>query len=58
MNREEKIVYAHIEAEKGSPIKDFLTDEEINEALAMLADVLVALQVVDVYEIIEKARKK
>jgi len=46
MNREEKIVYAHIESEKGSPIRDFLDEEEIEEAIAMLADVLIALRVV------------
>ena len=46
MNREEKIVYAHMEAEKGSPIRDFLDEEEIEEAIAMLTDVLIALRVV------------
>lgn len=41
MNREEKIVWAVVQMQKGSPLKDFLTDEEIEEALSMLADVLV-----------------
>ena len=54
MNREEKIVYAHIESEKGSPIRDFLTEEEIEEAIAMLADVLIALRVVVISDLNEE----
>jgi hypothetical protein len=37
----EKIVDAVLQMQKGSPIKDFLSDSEIEEALSMLADVLV-----------------
>jgi hypothetical protein len=37
----EKIVNAVFEAQNGSPIKDFLSDEEIIIALSMLADILV-----------------
>ena len=54
MNREEKIVYAHIESEKGSPIRDFLDEEEIEEAIAMLADVLIALRVVRIADLYEE----
>jgi hypothetical protein len=36
----EKIVDAVIQEQKGSPIRDFLTDAEISEALSMLADIL------------------
>jgi hypothetical protein len=38
----EKIVGAVWESQKGSPVKDFLSDDEITEALSMLADILVA----------------
>ena len=55
MNREEKIVYAHMESEKGSPIRDFLDEEEIEEALAMLADVLIALRIVVIADLDEKS---
>ena len=54
MNREEKIVYAHIESEKGSPIRDFLDEEEIEEAIAMLADVLIGLRVVHIADLDEE----
>ena len=54
MNREEKIVYAHIEAEKGSPIRDFLDEDEIEEAIAMLADVLIGLRVVYIADLDEE----
>jgi hypothetical protein len=37
----EKIVDAVLQYQKGSPIKDFLSDAEIDEALSMLADILV-----------------
>ena len=36
-----KIVNAVIEMQKGSPIKDYLSDQEIEEALEMLGDILV-----------------
>jgi hypothetical protein len=36
----EKVVYAVLQEQKGSSIKDFLTDSEISEALSMLADIL------------------
>ena len=55
MNREEKIVYAYIESEKGSPIRDFLDEEEIEEAIAMLADVLIALRVVVIADLDEES---
>jgi len=41
MTREEKIVRASLETQKGCSLKDFLSDEEIEEAIHMLADVLV-----------------
>lgn len=41
MNLQEKILDALIQVEKGCSIKDFLTDEEILEALSMLGDILV-----------------
>ena len=37
----EKIVYAVLQEQEGCSIKDFLTNAEISEALAMLADVLI-----------------
>ena len=43
MDLQEKVVYAVVEMQKGSSIKDFLTDEEITEALSMFADVLISL---------------
>ena len=43
MDLQEKVVNAVLETQKGSPLKDFLTDEEIEEALSMFADVLIAL---------------
>jgi hypothetical protein len=55
MTREEKIVYANIECAKGSPIRDFLEDEEIEEALAMLADTLIALRIVNVSNLYEES---
>ena len=41
MTREEKIVHAVWQMQEGRPLKDFLTDAEIDEAVSMLADVLV-----------------
>lgn len=41
MDLQSKIVYAVIQSDKGSPLKDFLTDEEIDDALSMLADILI-----------------
>lgn len=38
---EERVVYAAKANQEGSPIKDFLSDEEIEQAIQMLADVLV-----------------
>ena len=43
MDLQEKVVNAVLEMQNGSPLKDFLTDEEIEEALSMFADVLLAL---------------
>jgi hypothetical protein len=40
MNREEKILDAVRQMQKGCSLKDFLTDAEIEEAVSMLADVL------------------
>jgi hypothetical protein len=40
---QQKVINAVLEMQKGSPIKDFLTDEEIEEALSMFADVLISL---------------
>ena len=57
MTREEKIVYAHLECAKGSPIKDFLEEEEIEEALAMLADALIALRIVNVSNLYEEGEE-
>jgi len=37
----EKVVNAVLQEQKGCSIKDFLTDEEIIEALSMLADILI-----------------
>jgi len=37
----EKVVHAVWQEQCGSPLKDFLTDAEILEALYMLADILV-----------------
>jgi hypothetical protein len=37
----EKVVHAVWQEQCGSPLKDFLTDAEIVEALYMLADILV-----------------
>ena len=36
-----KVVNAMVQVENGCPLKDFLSDEEIVEALGMLADILV-----------------
>jgi len=41
MTREEKIVDAVRQMQKGCPLKDFLTDVEIEEAMSMLADILI-----------------
>ena len=41
MDFQTKVVNATIEMEKGSPLKDFLSDEEIVEAIQMLADIFV-----------------
>jgi len=43
MDIQEKVVNAVLEMQKGSPLRDFLTDAEIEEALSMFADVLVTL---------------
>ena len=40
-----KIVSAVLEMQKGSPLKDFMTDADIEEALSMFADVLITLGV-------------
>lgn len=45
MNREEKIVWAVRQTENGCPLRDFLTDIEIEEAISMLADVLMCVGV-------------
>ena len=45
MDLQQKVVYAVIEMQKGSPLRDFLTDSEIEEALSMFADVLISLAV-------------
>jgi hypothetical protein len=37
----EKVVRASFEAQKGCPIKDFLTDQEIEEVVHAMADILV-----------------
>jgi hypothetical protein len=42
MDLQQKVVYAVLE-QKGSPLTDFLTDSEIEEALSMFADVLISL---------------
>ena len=57
MTREEKIVHAHLECEKGSPIRDFLDEEEIEEAIAMLADTLIALRIVSVSNLYEEGEE-
>ena len=41
MNLQEKILHALIQVEKGCSLKDFLTDDEILEALNMLGDVFI-----------------
>jgi hypothetical protein len=41
MTKEEKIVDAVRQMQKGCPLKDFLTDAEIEEAMSMLADILI-----------------
>jgi hypothetical protein len=41
MNFQEKILDALIQVEKGCSLKDFLTDDEILEALGMLGDILI-----------------
>lgn len=38
---QQKIVNAVLQMQKGCPIKDFLSDEEVESALEMLADILV-----------------
>lgn len=43
MDLQEKVVKAVLEMQKGSSLKDFLTDQEIEEALSMFADVLISL---------------
>ena len=43
MDLQQKVVYAVLEMQKGSPLTDFLTDSEIEEALSMFADVLISL---------------
>jgi hypothetical protein len=41
MDFQTKIVNAVVQMQNGSPINDFLSDEEINTALEMLGDILV-----------------
>jgi len=41
MDFQTKIVNAVIQMQIGSPLKDFLDDSEIEEAITMLADILV-----------------
>ena len=43
MNKDlpEKVIYAVLQEQRGCSLKDFLTDQEIVEALSMLADILV-----------------
>jgi hypothetical protein len=41
MTTEEKIVDAVRQMQKGCPLKDFLTDSQIEEAVTMLADILI-----------------
>ena len=43
MDLQEKVVFAVLQMQKGSSLKDFLTDAEIEEALSMFADVLISL---------------
>jgi hypothetical protein len=38
---EEEVVYAALQNQKGSPLKDFLSDDDIEKAVQMLADILV-----------------
>lgn len=42
MTREERIIYAAYNVAKGCSLKDFMTDAEIEEAISLLADVLIA----------------
>ena len=55
MNLNEKIVYAAMETVHGSPLKDYLTDEEIENAIRMLSDILYAIGFVDLETLYEKA---
>jgi hypothetical protein len=41
MNLQEKVLDALVQVDKGSPLKDFLTDDEIFEAICMLGDILI-----------------
>jgi hypothetical protein len=41
MTKEEKIVDAARQMQEGSPLKDFLTDAQIEEAVTMLADIFI-----------------
>jgi len=43
MDLQQKVVNAVLEMQKGSSLKDFLTDKEIEESLSMFADVLISL---------------
>lgn len=43
MDLQQKVVCAVLEMQNGSPLTDFLTDNEIEEALSMFADVLISL---------------
>lgn len=38
---EEEVVYAALQNQKGSPLKDFLSNDDIEKAVQMLADILV-----------------
>jgi hypothetical protein len=41
MDFQTKVVRASLETQKGCSLKDFLSDEEIEDAIHMLADILV-----------------
>lgn len=43
--RPEKIVRASLEIERGCPLKDFLSEEEIEEVVHAFADILVLMGV-------------
>ena len=51
MDFQTKVVNAMVQVEKGCSLKDFLSDQEIIEALAMFADILVITGVLPVEDI-------